>query len=125
VLRVLVVDDVDLNRHLLEAMVISLGATADVAESGAEALRMLQAQPYDLVLLDVQMPEMDGYQTVAEIRRQGLANNAKIVAVTASAQPSDEQTCLQAGMDGYYAKPLRLQGLRKLLDQIRQERTKT
>ncbi|MEZ5442558.1 MAG: ATP-binding protein [Lysobacterales bacterium] len=121
-LQVLVVDDVDLNRELLQAMSESLGASADIADSGEQALLMMAEQHYDLVLLNVQMPRMDGYQTVAEIRRRELANGAWIVAVTASAQPRDAQNCLDAGMDDYRAKPLRLEGLRELLVQVRQRR---
>ncbi|MCB1627616.1 MAG: response regulator [Xanthomonadales bacterium] len=116
------VDDVDLNRELLQALSESLGASADIADSGEQALLMMAEQHYDLVLLDVQMPRMDGYQTVAEIRRRELANGAWIVAVTASAQPRDAQNCLDAGMDDYRAKPLRLEGLRELLVQVRQRR---
>lgn len=122
--RVLVVDDVDLNRELLQSMVVSLGAQADVAESGPDALRKLAEHHYDLVLLDVQMPGMDGYQTVSEIRRRGLAGGAWIVAVTASAQPRDQQMSLEAGMDDYRAKPLRMKGLRELLEQVRQRQAR-
>ncbi|MCY0914184.1 PAS domain S-box protein [Massilia antarctica] len=107
-LHVLVADDHPVNQMLVAELLRSRGHTFAVAANGTEVLRMLDAGRFDAILMDGQMPEMDGYQTSAEIRRREGASGAHIhiVAVTAHAMAGDRQTCLAAGMDDYLAKPI-------------------
>lgn len=102
--KILVVDDNGLNRDLTMHVLNSWNFDVDVAESGAKALSRLQRQTYDLVLMDVQMPEMDGYQTTQAIRRE-LKLALPIVALTAHSNQSERTKCLDAGMDDYISKP--------------------
>lgn len=89
-----------------------MGYAADVAANGLEAVAAIERQSYDLVLMDVQMPEMDGLQATEAIRRTLPADRQPtIIAMTAAAMPEDRQQCLDAGMDGYIAKPVRLDEL--------------
>jgi CheY-like chemotaxis protein/HPt (histidine-containing phosphotransfer) domain-containing protein len=97
-------------------MLERLGCQVDVVANGREAVRMLGMLPYDLAFVDCQMPEMDGYQATAEIRRlPGRASRTPLIALTANAQPQDRQRCLSAGMDGYIAKPVQVSALREAL----------
>jgi signal transduction histidine kinase/ActR/RegA family two-component response regulator len=114
-LRVLVVDDIEMNRELLDLQVSSLGAHSVTAESGPEAIELLAAQDFDLVLLDCQMPELDGYQTARRIRARWPQRQLKIVAVTAHAQPGERERCLRSGMDDYVSKPVAMSTLERLL----------
>jgi CheY-like chemotaxis protein len=94
-------------------MLQRLGQEVDVASNGREAVEQWSRQPFDLVLMDVQMPEMDGYQATRAIREKerGTGGHIRIVALTAHAMPDDEQICLKAGMDSYLAKPVRREEL--------------
>jgi len=114
-LRVLVVDDIEMNRELLELQVASLGAACVTAESGQRALDRLAAAEFDLLLLDCQMPDMDGYETAQTIRQRWPQRSLRIVAVTAHAQPGERERCLGSGMDDYVAKPLTMATLERLL----------
>jgi signal transduction histidine kinase/DNA-binding NarL/FixJ family response regulator len=107
-LRVLVVEDNAVNQNLARLILEKVGCRVDAAGNGKEAVRMLEILPYDLVFMDCQMPEMDGYQAAAEIRRRerGL-RRTPIVAVTASTMPGDRDRCLAAGMDEHISKPIR------------------
>ena len=105
--RILVVDDVDLNRDLMLATLSRYNAEVFLATNGAEAVDAVLNGAYDLVLMDCQMPLMDGFTATRRIRDAGVAqSNVPIVALTASAQPAHLQRCTQAGMDDYLAKPL-------------------
>ncbi len=115
---VLVVDDVDVNRELALAQLEMLGLSARTAASGPEALSMLATDAYALVLLDCQMPGMDGFETAARIRSMGLVPLPRIVALTANAQASERVRSLEAGMVAHLTKPLRLRQLRELLIQL-------
>ena len=116
--KVLVVDDVDVNRDVALAQLQALGLESVAADGGAQAVAMVAEGDFDLILLDCQMPGMDGYATAAAIRRMAIARQPKIVAVTANAQPGERERCLAAGMDDYLAKPVRLVHLRQLFQRL-------
>jgi signal transduction histidine kinase/DNA-binding response OmpR family regulator len=116
--QVLVVEDNLVNQRIAIKLLERLGLRADLAINGKEALEMLERRSYDLVFMDCQMPEMDGYQAAAEIRRrrrQAAGRRLPIVAMTASAQASDRDRCLEAGMDDYITKPAGLEDFRGAL----------
>lgn len=104
--RVLVVDDNALNRELTAELLKMAGMLPQVAESGAEALEMLAREDFDVALLDVQMPVMDGYELARAIRGRDGANAITLLALTARAMSGDQERCLEAGMDGYLTKPV-------------------
>ncbi|QNG52209.1 response regulator [Pseudonocardia petroleophila] len=116
-LRLLLAEDNPVNRTLALAMLTKLGHTADVATTGLEVLDAVAARPYDAVLLDVQMPEMDGLEAARRIRA-GEGRGPWLVAVTANAMDGDREMCLAAGMDDYLAKPIRLDGLAEVLRRV-------
>jgi CheY-like chemotaxis protein/anti-sigma regulatory factor (Ser/Thr protein kinase) len=115
-LRVLVVEDNPVNVVLAEAMLRHLGHTPVSVHNGLEALRSLQASAWDVVLMDMQMPELDGIGATRAIRAlPGPAAHLPIVAMTANVRPEDREACFAAGMDGYLAKPLDLAALQAAL----------
>ena len=108
-LRVLVADDSAVNQRVAVLMLEKLGLRADMASSGREAVDLREMIPYDLILMDCQMPEMDGYEATREIRRkEGGKRRTAIVAMTAEAMTGAREQCIEAGMDDYIAKPVRL-----------------
>lgn len=110
--RILVVEDVPTNQLVARQMLHHLGCDIELANNGREALEKLRQYPYELVLMDVQMPEMDGIEATRRIRQWGEEIcQPRIVAMTAHAAQRDRELCLQAGMDDYITKPLRLQVL--------------
>lgn len=111
--HLLVVDDSEDNRYLVTWYLKKLGFTSDVAENGREGLRKALAGSYRSILLDIQMPEMDGFQVVGELRRQGY--RGEVIALTAHAMKGDRERCLEAGFDDYLTKPLDENKLRRLL----------
>ncbi len=114
--RVLVVEDNPVNQKVTRFMLEKLGCKTDVVSNGIEALQSLERADYDLVLMDCEMPEMDGYQTTAAIReREGKDRHLYIVAMTAHAMKGDRERCLTAGMDDYVSKPVRPSDLRAAL----------
>jgi hypothetical protein len=111
-LRVLVAEDNSTNQIVARAMLTKLGATVDVVENGAEAVAAVTRAPYDVVLMDMQMPEMDGVEATRTIRASASPTSAiPIVALTANAFESDVQACLAAGMNGHVRKPFRKEDL--------------
>jgi two-component system, sensor histidine kinase and response regulator len=123
--RVLVVDDNPINQRVAARMVEKLGCRADVAGTGIEALDAVERIRYDLVLMDCHMPEMDGWEATRRIRAREDAfglTHVPIIALTANAMPEDRETCLDAGMDDYVAKPVQFPTLRALLDRRFTER---
>jgi PAS domain S-box-containing protein len=115
--RVLLVDDNLVNRTVGAKQLATLGFTAEVADGGVHALEMLSRERFDVVLMDCGMPEMDGYQAVAEIRRrEGSIRHTVVIALTAHAMEDDRVRCLRAGMDDYLSKPVKLNTLAEKLD---------
>ena len=114
----LLVEDNIVNQKVAAALLGKLGCRVDVAANGREALDMAALLPYDLIFMDCQMPEMDGYQATGEIRRrEGPARHTPIIALTAGAMAEDRERCLRAGMDDYLSKPFRAAQLREMLAQ--------
>ena len=118
-LRILVAEDNATNQKLILLMLERFGYRADSAFHGLEALEALGRHAYDVVLMDVQMPEMDGLEATRRIR-QNLATQPRIVAMTANAMDSDRQACFAAGMDDYVSKPIQTRELRAALERARQ-----
>ncbi len=115
--RVLVADDNIVNQQVALRMLEKLGCRADAAINGLQAVSMHQAGNYDLVLMDCQMPELDGFQATAQIRSiEGSARHTPIIAWTAHAMPGEQEKCRVAGMDDFMTKPLRPSHLRSMLD---------
>ncbi|HEY7453759.1 MAG TPA: response regulator [Thermoleophilaceae bacterium] len=116
-LRILVAEDNVVNQKLALRLLEQMGYRADVAANGFEALAAVERQPYDLVLMDVQMPEMDGFEASRAITRRWAAGaRPRIVAMTANAMQGDRELCLAAGMDDYLSKPVRVEELMDVLE---------
>jgi CheY-like chemotaxis protein len=120
-LNILLAEDNAINQIVTKKMLNKLGYQADVAASGIEAIQALERKRYDIIFMDVQMPEMDGLEAAREIRRRWPENGPRIIAVTASALKGDQELCLEAGMDGYIAKPTRIEAIREALASCRKE----
>jgi CheY-like chemotaxis protein len=118
-LRVLVAEDGDVNRMVAQRLLEKRGHSAVLVDNGREALQAVQRDEFDLVLMDVQMPEMDGFAATRAIRdlerERGGGAHVPIVAMTAHAMRGDREKCLEAGMDAYLAKPLRTAELDEIL----------
>ena len=119
-LRVLLAEDNVVNRKLAVRLLENFGCTVKTAENGIRALECLREGSYDLVLLDIQMPEMDGFETIAAIRKQESANGSHlpVIALTAHSMTGDRERCLAAGMDDYLSKPIRTDALRNVLERF-------
>jgi signal transduction histidine kinase/DNA-binding NarL/FixJ family response regulator len=115
---VLVVDDNELNRKIAVAQLKKLGYNTDIAEDGFEALEACNQKKYDLILMDCQMPRMDGYTATSQIREKELGDSSHIpiIAITANALAEDREKCLAVGMDDYLSKPVSLDQLRAVLN---------
>jgi len=115
--RILLIDDNPVNRGLVAEQLHVLGYAADMVENAPRALETLARERYDLVLMDCEMPGMDGYEATGEIRRrEGGDRHSLIIALTAHATEGQRERCLAAGMDGYLSKPVRLKELANTLD---------
>ncbi|MFZ4681432.1 MAG: PAS domain S-box protein [Terrimicrobiaceae bacterium] len=118
--RVLVAEDNPVNRLLVRKMLSSFGVPSEEASNGRECVEMHAARPYDVILMDVQMPELDGLEATRAIREteQPESPRVKIVALTADAMTGDRERCLAAGMDDYLSKPIRTEALASLLERF-------
>ncbi|MBK1632025.1 hypothetical protein CKO31_15020 [Thiohalocapsa halophila] len=123
--RVLLAEDNAVNQRVAMSMLQRLGVQADLAEDGAQAVRMVGERAYDFILMDCQMPNMDGFQATAELRRRTRQDSSAhrepiacpiIIALTANAMAGDRERCIAAGMDDHLAKPLKLAELRACLE---------
>ncbi|MHC4875140.1 MAG: hybrid sensor histidine kinase/response regulator [Planctomycetota bacterium] len=123
-LRVLLAEDSIVNQKLALALLNKWGLTVSVAMNGAEAVEQVTAQDFDLVLMDVQMPEMDGLEATQKIRAQEeqSGGHVPIIAMTAHAMTGDREQCLDAGMDSYVSKPVRAWQLKQEIGQFFRER---
>jgi len=114
-LAILLVEDDEANRRIAHLMLEELGFEADEAPSGVEALQRVRTRPYDVILMDLQMPGLDGLETTRRIRAEQPSRRTTILALTASVMQDEQARCRDAGMDGYLAKPLRLETLAETL----------
>jgi len=115
-MRVLLAEDNLVNQRVAIAVLKKLGLTPDLAVNGLEACAAAGSRTYDLILMDCQMPEMDGFQATRLIReREGGGRRVPILAMTANAMPGDRERCLEAGMDDYLAKPIAILDLKEAL----------
>jgi CheY-like chemotaxis protein len=119
-LRILVVDDNEINQVVACKFLQKLGCQVEVARNGREAVDSIAHTTYDAVLMDCEMPEMNGYEATQEIRRQEhtTTRHLPIIALTGHTSSEDEQKCRQAGMDGVVTKPMTLPILRAKLERL-------
>lgn len=116
-LRILLAEDNPINQKVTLRMLERLGYRADIANNGQEAVDALKQEPYDVILMDMMMPHMDGLEATRHIVAHWPKEERPfIVAVTANVMPGDKERCLNAGMDDYLPKPLRMQSLKTVLD---------
>ncbi len=116
--HILLAEDNPVNQEVAQYMLQGFGCLVDIANNGCEAIRAIERNTYDLVLMDCMMPEMDGYVATAEIRRRQSAGNVPhfpIIALTANAIEGDREKCLIAGMDDYLAKPFKAESLQRVI----------
>ncbi len=115
-LRILIAEDHPVNQKLIHEMIRKLGYRSDIANNGQEAVNMALTRPYELIFMDIQMPELDGIEATREIRERLPEHEQPIiVATTAFARSSDRDMCLEAGMQDFISKPLRLQEVERVL----------
>ena len=117
-LKILVAEDNTVNQKVVQQLLAHLGYRADLVASGVEVLDALERQSYDVVLMDVQMPEMDGLEATRRLRSRYGREGPRVVAMTANAMPGDREKCLAAGVDAYVSKPVELNDIRAVLTAV-------
>ncbi|MCX6669758.1 MAG: response regulator [Methanothrix sp.] len=120
-LRILLAEDNLPNQKATLQMLKRLGYHADLASNGLEVLQALERQPYDIILMDLKMPVMDGLEATLEICRRWPSARPRIIAITAYALAGDKERCLDAGMDDYISKPVQIEELRSVLGRYNKE----
>ncbi len=115
--RILVVEDYFINQEIVQDMLELMDCHVEIAEDGEEAIEKVDKNEYDLILMDIQLPEKDGYEVTREIRQQEKTGKKRktIVALTANAMAGDREKCIEAGMDDYLSKPIDLTKLESIL----------
>ena len=117
--RILLVEDDVLNQEVMGAMLRILGYHTDIATDGAEALQALSSNNYQLILMDCKMPVMDGFEAVNTIRNSAEAwRHIPVIAITANALSGERERCMNAGMDEYLSKPVKMEDLGKMLERF-------
>jgi CheY-like chemotaxis protein len=117
-LRLLLAEDNPINQRVEELIFAKLGQSLDIVSDGLEAVQAVEAGDYDAVLMDIQMPQMDGLEATRRIRALSMPHQPYIVALTAGVQPADREACASAGMDDYLSKPVRVREVHELLVDI-------
>ena len=112
---VLVADDYIVNQELVKEMLEMMECQVEVADDGKETVEMFSENEYDIIFLDIQMPEMDGYEVAKTIRKHTKGKAVPIVAITANALVGDREKCLEAGMSDYVPKPIKGEKLEEML----------
>lgn len=115
-MKILLVDDNDLLLSIQSKILEKTGASVDCVDSGMKAIELLERSRYDLVVMDCQMPDLDGFETTQKIRLTG--NLTPIVALTGNDSAKDREDCKQAGMNGFLAKPLTIPALNLVLQDL-------
>ncbi|EMP05840.1 response regulator receiver domain protein [Leptospira interrogans serovar Pyrogenes str. 200701872] len=110
-LQILLVEDNVINQKIALRLLTKLGYNADSALNGLEGIEKLKTKNYDLIFMDIQMPEIDGYETTFQIRKDFGKSKPVIVAMTANAMEGDREKCLEAGMNAYISKPIQIQDI--------------
>ncbi len=119
-LSILVAEDVGVNRQVVNAILSRMGHKVTLCGDGRQAVQECLAKRFDVVLMDMQMPEMDGLEATRRIRlSNGMSCAAPIIALTANVFESDKQTCLQAGMTGFVSKPINRQKLQQAIEMVK------
>lgn len=114
--RILVAEDYFVNQEVTQDILELMGVQVEIAENGREAVEKHKKSSYDLILMDIQMPELDGFEATREIRKlEGESKHTTIIALTANALAGDREKCLQAGMDDYISKPIEAKKLEEIL----------
>ncbi len=118
-MRILVAEDVDFNQIVITKMLEKEGHTVDIADNGLEVLERISQRNYDLILMDIQMPKMDGIETTKKVReKEGSMLHTPIVALTAFALKGDRERFMSIGMDGYLSKPIQIDELKNILSRV-------
>jgi two-component system cell cycle response regulator DivK len=116
--QILVAEDNDINRELIRIVLEGQGYEVIEATTGKQALAVLEGTHPDLVLLDIQMPELDGYKVISLIRENPQLKSLKVVALTAFAMDGDRERAMQAGFDGYLTKPIEIASLKSSINSL-------
>jgi len=119
-LEILIAEDNIINQALITHVLNKMGYEPDIAQDGKETLDMVNSKPFDVILMDIQMPEIDGLEATRIIRRQ-LMKQPVIIAMTANAMQEDKEACLQAGMNDYISKPINLDEIMLLLQKYAEQ----
>lgn len=125
-LRVLLVDDNPVNQKAGVTLLSKIGCRADVASNGLEAIEAMRRTAYDVILMDCEMPVMDGYEAARQIRLHEQEEHREricIIAVTSNTMPDNRERCLAAGMDDYTSKPMRATTIQQILERVRPTQT--